>query len=803
MIRLFTILITMTLFGTLSAQTYEWAESFYSTGYSYGNKIHTDPEGNSWIMGTFSQNLTLGSVSLSSTNNTGLVTSVDAAGNFVWANKVSGAAVLSGITADTAGNAYVIGTAWAFPVNFGTITLTSGVTPMMFIAKYDTAGILISVDTQEKSEGLAIDANDNGQIYAGGKFTGTIPLAGVNTTSSENGTLPSLLVASFDTQVNPVWYKKMDIASLPLNPNQYLTLDDIESDNEGNVFVTGEWANSALLAGGVSYPNSLDSSDIFLSRFDALGNHKWTAIATGPGHQWPQAISASTNGNVYLSGWATNYTDFGGGTILTPTIAYPQLFVAKYDSVGTLAWALQTPGTSLQSAGGLAATAADEVIVAGGFAGSITIGNQTFTSSGLFSNDMMVFKCDPSGNIIWATQANGAASNVTEEIYSMGADSYGNLYFTGTMGTGTTFGNITPATGSAQTHGMVVKMKDTTFVFPADSVWPGDANYDLVADNNDLLSIGIGYGATGPLRPNASLAWTAQPSFNWSSSLATGVNYKHLDTNGDGVVDAADTLAISLNYGLTHNKTDHAEGSTGAPVYFEFEQDSIMAGDTVDVLIKLGTDLTPASMIYGVAFSVAIDSSLIDPASVKVSYTNSWLGTTGLDMITLDRNFPLDGKLDVGMTRIDHQDENGYGEIARLSIIMVDDLTAKTMLTEVLKISFSSVYVVSSDESEVPVTPLADSIVVYQDDGQNTAINPELNAAVKIYPNPAQGEITIEMDQVMGLGWKITSPLGQTLVAETTRFYTKEINISELSGGIYFLTIQTSKGAVVRKILVR
>ncbi|MEZ4771627.1 MAG: T9SS type A sorting domain-containing protein [Bacteroidia bacterium] len=803
MIRLLTFLITMTLFGSLTAQTFEWAESFYSTGYSYGNKIHTDPEGNSWVVGTFSQNLTLGAVSLSSTNNTGLVTSVDAAGNFVWANKVSGAAVLSGITADTAGNAYVIGTAWAFPVNFGTITLTSGVTPMMFIAKYDTMGILISVDTQEKTEGLVIDANESGQIYAGGKFTGTIQLAGVSTTSSENGTFSSLLLASFDTQVNPVWYKQINIASISSNPSHYLTLNEIETDHDGNVYVAGEWANSSLLAGGVSYTNSMDSSDIFLSRFNVSGIYEWTVTATGPGHQSPHALSTSAAGNVYLSGWATNYTDFGGGTILTPTIAYPQLFVAKYDSAGTLAWALQTPGTSLQSAGGLVATAADEVIVGGGFAGSITLGSQTFTSSGLFAHDIMAFKCDPAGNIIWATQASGASNNVTEEIYSMGADSYGNLYFTGTMGTGTTFGSIAPATGSAQTHGMIVKMKDTTFVFPADSVWPGDANYDLVADNNDLLSIGIGYGATGPLRPNASLVWTAQPSYNWSSSLSTGVNYKHLDTNGDGIVDVNDTLAISLNYGFSHNKTDHTEGGTGAPVYFEFEQDSIMAGDTVDVLVKLGTDLSPASMIYGVAFSVAIDSSLIDPASVKVSYVNSWLGTTGLDMITMDRNFPLDGKLDVGMTRIDHVDENGYGEIARLSIIMVDDLTAKTLLSEVLKISFSSVYVISSDESEVPVTPLADSIVVFQDDGQNTAINPELNAAVKIYPNPAQSEITIEMDQIMGLGWKITSPLGQTVSAETTKFYTKEINISELSSGIYFLTIQTSKGEIVKKILVK
>ena len=153
-----------------------------------------------------------------------------------------------------------------------------------------------------------------------------------------------------------------------------------------------------------------------------------------------------------------------------------------------------------------------------------------------------------------------------------------------------------------------------------------------------------------------------------------------MDCNGDGLIDAQDTVAINLNYGMTHNKTDGIEDEMGIPLYFEFLEDSLQAGDTADVLIMLGTDSMPAVDFYGIAFTVNLDSNLMDINSPKVSYDSSWTGSLGNDMLAMDRNFPIDQKIDIGITRIDHQDSTGYGEIARLSIIMVDDLTAKTVL---------------------------------------------------------------------------------------------------------------------------
>src|SRR5690606_11690462 len=85
-----------------------------------------------------------------------------------------------------------------------------------------------------------------------------------------------------------------------------------------------------------------------------------------------------------------------------------------------------------------------------------------------------------------------------------------------------------------------------------DSVWPGDVNYDLIADNYDVLDLALAYGQAGPTRPGASNNWVGQDMAPWGILQVSAQDMKHADCNGDGTVDANDTTAISLNYGQTH-----------------------------------------------------------------------------------------------------------------------------------------------------------------------------------------------------------------------------------------------------------
>ena len=85
-------------------------------------------------------------------------------------------------------------------------------------------------------------------------------------------------------------------------------------------------------------------------------------------------------------------------------------------------------------------------------------------------------------------------------------------------------------------------------------VWPGDFDNNGIAEINDLLYWGAAYNSTGVTRPSATTNWVGQDCEDWSSEV-NGINSKHQDGNGDGVVNNADITALTQNLGQTHSFT--------------------------------------------------------------------------------------------------------------------------------------------------------------------------------------------------------------------------------------------------------
>ncbi|MEL7534170.1 MAG: hypothetical protein AAFN10_22895 [Bacteroidota bacterium] len=210
-----------------------------------------------------------------------------------------------------------------------------------------------------------------------------------------------------------------------------------------------------------------------------------------------------------------------------------------------------------------------------------------------------------------------------------------------------------------------------------EGVWPGDANDDLIANNFDLLALGQAFGSGGPARPNASLNWQAQSVSSWASNLPSGVNYAHTDTDGSGVVNQDDTLAINLNYGLTHNKTSGFAQFGAPPLLIIPEQNSYQSGDTAYASIELGLDTLIADSVYGIAFTINYDPSLVEMGSVQIDYANSWLGIKNQNMLTLAKDDHANGRVDLALVRNDQINQSGFGQIAKIRVVMIDDISGK------------------------------------------------------------------------------------------------------------------------------
>lgn len=88
-----------------------------------------------------------------------------------------------------------------------------------------------------------------------------------------------------------------------------------------------------------------------------------------------------------------------------------------------------------------------------------------------------------------------------------------------------------------------------SYSFPAQTtvtnllVWPGDLNNDGEVNEIDILPVGLYWLLEGPVRPNASYNWEAQPASAWDPISAA-----YADANGDGVVDEREIIVIGLNW---------------------------------------------------------------------------------------------------------------------------------------------------------------------------------------------------------------------------------------------------------------
>ncbi|MCB0661333.1 MAG: T9SS type A sorting domain-containing protein [Saprospiraceae bacterium] len=105
----------------------------------------------------------------------------------------------------------------------------------------------------------------------------------------------------------------------------------------------------------------------------------------------------------------------------------------------------------------------------------------------------------------------------------------------------------------------------------------------------------------------------------------------------------------------------------------------------------------------------------------------------------------------------------------------------------------------------------ADALVdLNVDFGTNLALGIEdvvNTASMKVYPNPTSNELVVdfEMKETSEVQFRIANALGQTVLMQDMVLFAGQnaqtLNVADLNPGMYFLTVQTPKGAVSKTIV--
>ena len=326
-------------------------------------------------------------------------------------------------------------------------------------------------------------------------------------------------------------------------------------------------------------------------------------------------------------------------------------------------------------------------------------------------------------------------------------------------------------------------------------VWPGDANSDGLADNLDVLELGLHYTQTGTSRATTSNLWQNYYSANWSGAITNGKNVNHSNCNGDGTINDDDTLAIFNNYNLTH-AFKPAQTTTNPALSIVADQSAVAKATWGTASIYLGDASTAINTINGVAFTVNYDNTLLETDSVWIEHLASFINASNQNLKFRKRDFS-NGKLYTATTHTINGNVNGYGKIATLHYKIKSALTTDNILN--LSISQAN----QSNASGV-ITPLTAGSATLMALG--TSITTNLNALtngnyISIHPNPTNGVLTInsttELQKI-----DVMAITGQLLMSEVPLSTSHLLHLDHLSNGVYFVNLYQNNRIVKREKII-
>lgn len=331
----------------------------------------------------------------------------------------------------------------------------------------------------------------------------------------------------------------------------------------------------------------------------------------------------------------------------------------------------------------------------------------------------------------------------------------------------------------------------------ADSVWPGDANADKIADLYDPLAIALAYGNTGAPRPNPSINWVAQSGMYWDSTFLNNIDTKHADCNGDGIVDTADLQAVKANYGLIHARGSY-KTTAARDLFFDHTGIKPNPDSTVTIKLTLGYGHLITD-IYGLATNISIDGLPLATAP-EIVHTPNWLGN---DTNTLMFKHDISTtSIDWAYARTNKTNTSGQGVLANLVFKIPPETPNGTLVT----LRYNRTLLIDNQGNALTnYGILEDTFYVWHLPTGVIDINQSLNN-IEVYPNPGNYDLNISYHAAtsQNVSFSVTDITGKQVIQHREEVQ-KGSNVTTIKTGtiplgIYLVTVKTADGSYAQTV---
>jgi chitodextrinase len=304
-----------------------------------------------------------------------------------------------GIAVDGSGNIYVSGYTTG---NLDGQTNAGG--EDIFLVKYDSTGArqwtrLSGTAGNERGESVAVH-NVTENVYVTGTTAGSLD----GQAYSGSG---DVYLMKYNSSGTKQWTRLLGTTAID---NAF----SVAVDSSENIYIAG------FTNGNLGGQTNSGGTDAFVARYDSSGNMVWTRLLGNATLTYGYAIAVAASGNVYISG-VTRGT-LGGQA----NAGIQDMFVAKYNSSGTVQWVRMAGSSVFDYCYGVAVDGSENVYVSGSSYGDFD-GHLNTDGTGS-SEDLFLIKYDSAGAKQWSVFHGGAGNDVT---YGMAVGSGGNIYING------------------------------------------------------------------------------------------------------------------------------------------------------------------------------------------------------------------------------------------------------------------------------------------------------------------------------------------------------------------------------------
>ena len=283
--------------------------------------------------------------------------------------------------------------------------------------------------------GSRVVSDSLGNSYTTGAFTGTTDFDPSPDTFELTSVGDSdIFVAKYSAAGALVWAKAM-------GGTQFDQGIDLEVDSNGQVYVAGRFHDSVDFDPGPGVFNlvSAGSVDAFLLKLDAQGDFVWAKSIAGEHGALSWRVGVDGDGFVYSTGYFYGAADFDPGPgehiLDTGNTNAHDTYVWKLGPDGDFVWAAQLEsGSGRSNPRDFEVTDSGDTYTTGLFFGGVCDfdpGPGTYDLDSANRQDIFVWKLNGSGDLEWARNVGGDASDGFDSGEGIAVDAAGNAYVTG------------------------------------------------------------------------------------------------------------------------------------------------------------------------------------------------------------------------------------------------------------------------------------------------------------------------------------------------------------------------------------